>query len=259
MSPSDARTVSLTSNWFLRPGCEEAADAALRELARDVEREEPDTLTYLVHRPWHGTAQLQTLPPVDPLNVLFFETYRNADAFLRHVSGPVFTRFVQQHGHLFVQSDGKPFTTVEFLETRAGFVRTTQVCAVAGADAIEAAANRHPSVMFEIIASDQAMLKTFYSDVFGWQYSTGTAGFAYVPFPTRVTPLLGGIGQTEPNTPGYEPGKNFYLRVDDLKGAIARVLAHGGQRYVDPVSVDGYTFAMVKDPEGNTIGLIEAF
>ena len=77
--------------------------------------------------------------------------------------------------------------------------------------------------------------------------------------PARVTPLLGGIGQTEPNTPGYQPGKNFYLRVDDLDAAIRRALEHGGTRYVDPVSVDGYTFAMVKDPEGNAIGLIKPF
>lgn len=260
MSQTDAGTVSLTSHWFVRPGCQEAADAALRELARDVEREEPDTLTYLVHGAWHGAAELQTLPPSDPLKVVFFETYRNAEAFQRHVNGPVFTKFVQQHGSLFVQSNGKPFTTVEFLETHAGFVRTTEVSVTSTeAAAAEASANRHPSVMFEIIARDQATLKTFYTDVFGWQYSTGSAGFAYIAFPPRVTPLLGGIGQTEPKTPGYEPGKNFYLRVDDLEASIKRVVAHGGKRYVDPVSVDGYTFAIVKDPEGNTIGLIKPF
>jgi predicted enzyme related to lactoylglutathione lyase/quinol monooxygenase YgiN len=262
--PSDQRPVTLTSRWFIRPGCEAAADAALRELARDVERDEPDTLTYLVHRPRRSDATLQSLPPSDPLAVLFFETYRDTAAFVRHVNGPLFTAFVKRHGELFTASDSKPgstpFMLVEFLETHAGFVRGAQTAATVAASAPASnTANRHPGVMFEIIARDQATLKTFYNDVFGWNYETGTGGFAYIPFPARVTPLLGGIGQTEPNTPGYEPGKNFYLRVDDLDAAIRRALEHGGTRYVDPVSVDGYTFAMVKDPEGNAIGLIKPF
>lgn len=261
MSHAQTETVSLTSNWFIRPGCEQAADAALRVLAREVQLEEPDTLTYLVHRPFHDPAQLQSLPPGNPLTVLFFETYRNADAFLRHVNGPVFTQFVQQHGDLFVQSNGKPFTTVEFLETLAGFVRSTDVGASGevGGGVGELALNRHPGVMFEIIARDQAALKTFYANVFGWHYATGGAGFAYIPFPARINPLLGGIGQAESGTPGYAPGTNFYLRVEDLDTAIARAVECGGQRYVAPVSVDGYTFAMIKDPEGNVIGLIKPF
>jgi hypothetical protein len=259
MSHSDNRPVTLTSRWFIRPGCEPAADAALSELARDVERDEPDTLTYLVHRPRRGDATLQSLPPSNPLGLLFFETYRNTEAFLRHVNGPVFTSFVKRHGELFTASDGKPFMLVEFLDTHAGFVRATGAAAAPSAAITSPVDNRHPSVMFEIIARDQGTLKTFYNGVFGWSYEAGTGGFAYVPFPARVTPLLGGIGQTEPNTPGYEPGKNFYLRVDDLDAAIRRALEHGGSRHVDPVSVDGYTFAMVKDPEGNTIGLIKPF
>lgn len=222
MSTSDARAVSLTSNWFIRPGCQEAADAALRALARDVERDEPDTLTYLVHAPFQGDSRLQALPPADPLTVLFFETYRDAHAFLQHVNGPAFTTFVQERGDLFVQSNGKPFTIVKFLETRAGFVRMANVPAASADDVGPIGANQHPSVMFELIAGDPATLRTFYADVFGWNYATGSA---YIPFPARVTPLLGGIGQTEPNTPGFKSGKNFYLCVDDFEATIARARA----------------------------------
>jgi uncharacterized protein len=259
MNPSDlnASPVSLTSTWFIRPGCEEAVDAALQQLAVDVEQHEPDTLTYLVHLPYQSDSRLQSLPPADPLSVLFFETYRNADAFFKHVNGPVFTGFVQQYGHLFVSSNGKPFTFVDYLETRAGFMRTG---ATVGTTLTPGTAvNQHPSVMFEIIATDQAALKTFYSSVFGWNYQSGTAGFAYIPFPAQTLPLLGGIGQTEPNTPGYEPGKNFYLRVEDLEASIDRAVTNGGSRYVDPVSVDGYHFAIIRDPEGNPVGLIKPF
>lgn len=51
--------------------------------------------------------------------------------------------------------------------------------------------NRHPSVMFEIIAKDQQAMKTFYSKVFAWRYQSGTGGIAYVHFGERTLPLLG--------------------------------------------------------------------
>lgn len=115
--------VSLISEWFLKPGSEAEGLAALSQLALDVRANEPDTLTYLVHFPFQGDARLQALPPVDPSSILFFETYRDADAFLAHVNGPVFKGFVATHGDLFIASNGSPYTTVEFLWRHAGFTR----------------------------------------------------------------------------------------------------------------------------------------
>lgn len=115
--------ISLTSQWFLLPGCEEAALGALRQLAADVEAQEPGTLTYLVHTPYIG-PNLQSLPPAAP-SVLFYETYQDEAAFVAHVTGPLFTNFVAQHGSLFVQSHGKPFTVTLFLSLQAGFVRNS--------------------------------------------------------------------------------------------------------------------------------------
>lgn len=120
-------------------------------------------------------------------------------------------------------------------------------------------ANRHPAVMFEIIARDQARAKAFYTAVFGWSYEIGSGGFAYVHFPVEATPLLGGIGQAQPDVPGFEPGHNFYLRVDDLDAAIERAVAAGGRRFVEPTAVYGFRFAMIRDPEDNPIGLIAPF
>lgn len=115
--------VSLTSQWFIQPGREAEAFAALERLALDVREGEPDTLTYLVHAPIAPDSGLQSLPPSDPSSVLFFEVYRSADAFQRHLHGPLFTAFVEEHGGLFVAANGKPFVFVEFLSRRAGFVR----------------------------------------------------------------------------------------------------------------------------------------
>jgi uncharacterized protein len=123
----------------------------------------------------------------------------------------------------------------------------------------ELPANRHPSVMFEIIAKDQQKAKAFYSAVFGWTYQAGASGFAYVHFPVHAQPLLGGIGQAQKNVPGFAPGCNFYLLVDDLDATIDKAVHAGGQRFVEPTPVDGYCFAMIHDPEGNAIGLIKPF
>lgn len=119
--------------------------------------------------------------------------------------------------------------------------------------------NRHPAVMFEIIALDQEKLKEFYSHVFGWSYETGTGNFAYVHFPAEARPLLGGIGQAIDDVPGFDPGTKFYLLVDDLDAALQRVVDAKGMVYVKPTTVDGYRFAMIRDPEWNPVGLIEPF
>ncbi|WP_294534919.1 antibiotic biosynthesis monooxygenase [uncultured Rhodoblastus sp.] len=115
--------VSLVSRWFLRPGAEEAGWAALLELAEAVFVNEPDTLTYLVHAPLIDHWRLQSLPPVGPLSVEFYEVYRDAQAFLNHVNGEVFQWFLKTYGSLFVASNGRPYTTVEFMTARAGFSR----------------------------------------------------------------------------------------------------------------------------------------
>ena len=49
--------VSLTSQWFIRPGCEAEVHAAVTRLAFDVRMQEPDTLTYLVHTPYVWTRR----------------------------------------------------------------------------------------------------------------------------------------------------------------------------------------------------------
>lgn len=121
------------------------------------------------------------------------------------------------------------------------------------------AENRHPAVMFEVMANDQAAMKQFYSDVFGWTFENGKEGFAYVHFKPAAMPLLGGIGKADSDTPGLEPGHSFYFRVEDIEATLMRIVAAGGTRHMPETQADGYTFAMAKDPEGNIFGLVAPF
>ena len=121
---------SLTSTWTIQKGKEKPAIAALRRLAQQVEHKEAGTLIYLVHVP---DMTQPSLPTPSNLEVVFFEVYRDERAFQEHVNGSIFQGFVAEHGGLFLSmppikcGDGhsvvKPFTTVEFLERKAGFIR----------------------------------------------------------------------------------------------------------------------------------------
>ena len=252
-------TLHLTSQWFIKPNCEQEVLDAVTRLASCVEAEEPDTLTYLVHVPHViNEPNLPSLPPADSRMLLFFEVYRDVQAFQNHLRGRLFTEFVHDFGDRFVSANGKPFTTVQFLSLHAGFSRGSTMTATATQSETAPPLNQHPCVMFEVIANNQEGAKSFYSNVFGWRYEIGTGGFAYVHFPVQIQPLLGGIGQAN-STAGFEPGHNFYILVEDLAEAIARAKQAGGTLYMPITSLDGYSFAMVKDPEGNPIGLIKPF
>lgn len=252
MHNATSTTVSLTSTWFIKPGCEDQVLAGLGRLAQEVQALEPGTLVYRVHTPYAADARLQSLPPVARNSVVFFEQYVDADAFLAHLHGPSFARFTQEYGPMFTTTDGHPFTTVNFLSLQAGFSRS-------GAAVGRAQGNQHPSQMFEIIAKEQSKAMTFYGEVFGWTFEPGPSGFAYVHFGSGPGASMGGIGKADSAVPGEAPGCHFYLTVDHLETAIEKVLAAGGGRLMDPTSLDGYRFAMITDPEGNIVGLLEAF
>ncbi len=121
---------SLVAKWTIKQGKEEAALTALSDLARQVQAHEADTLIYLVHVPDLSQASLPT-----PCNreVLFFEVYKDKNAFLAHVTGPTFTAFVREHLDLFLSTTSTsengtkvmtPFVIVEFVERQAGFIRS---------------------------------------------------------------------------------------------------------------------------------------
>lgn len=116
-------------------------------------------------------------------------------------------------------------------------------------------------LFFEILARDQQALGDFYEQVFGWSLQSGSSGFEYVTL-TSAGAVRGGLGQAEPDTPGWQPGTYFYVMVDDRRAmddTLMRVGDHGGKTVLPPTSVDGYTFAMFEDPEGNILGLVLPF
>ncbi len=118
-----------------------------------------------------------------------------------------------------------------------------------------------PVVHLEIIGKDPAQLRTFYAELFGWQFDTsapisaavseaGNYGFTEGP---QGDPVPGGVG----GGPGYEPHVMFYVGVEDIEAALVKAESLGGTRRLGPERVEGRDLVIghLTDPEGNLIGV----
>jgi uncharacterized protein len=120
-----------------------------------------------------------------------------------------------------------------------------------------------PIVHFEIIGPDPAKLRTYYGDLFGWEFDTTGLVSEAVSQPTNYgfinrnitsdgTGIPGGVG----GGPDYESHAIFYVGVADVEAALAKAERLGGTRKMGPARApSGLVVAHFTDPEGNVIGL----
>lgn len=111
----------------------------------------------------------------------------------------------------------------------------------------------HPVVHFEIAGANGEGLVAFYRDLFGWKIQP--SGPDYWLVTTEEGGIGGGLMQTRDEMPAYV---TVYVSTDDLEDSIRRVGELGGEMVVPPMEIPGVgTFAMVRDPGGNMIGLFD--
>lgn len=116
-----------------------------------------------------------------------------------------------------------------------------------------------PVVHFEVIGKDAAALRTFYSDLFGWQiHADNPMNYGIVDREENLSPegfgIGGGIGQ---GPDGYDGHVTFYIGVPDVEAALAKAESLGGTRTMGPDKVpDGPEIGLFTDPEGHTIGVV---
>lgn len=110
--------------WSIIPGNEAKAYAALGELAAQIQRTEPDTWLYLIHKP-NLDPGINIYPPPASVQVAFVEGYKDRDAFLAHHHGPNLANFIATYGSLFLNmyGPGSPFVIVQTMELAVGFIR----------------------------------------------------------------------------------------------------------------------------------------
>jgi predicted enzyme related to lactoylglutathione lyase len=116
-----------------------------------------------------------------------------------------------------------------------------------------------PVTWFEIIAKDAAKSQAFYAELFGWKIDASNP-MKYGVIDTGTSDgIKGGIGQAMPQMP--VKGLTFYVQVDDVDSYLKKAEKLGGKTAMPKFDVpmpDGPTIAVLTDPDGNTVGLLQA-
>jgi predicted enzyme related to lactoylglutathione lyase len=110
----------------------------------------------------------------------------------------------------------------------------------------------NPVVHFEITGRDGAALRTFYGQLFDWEFQL-PPGMDYGMVQAGERGIGGGVG-TAPDGTG---AATFYVEVDDVQAALDRAEELGGKTVVPVMTVPGMvTFGLFADPEGHVVGLV---
>lgn len=122
-----------------------------------------------------------------------------------------------------------------------------------------------PVVHFEVIGKDPESLRSYYGDLFGWEFDTSIQVSEAVSQPTNygvVGPnttsdgvgIPGGIG----GGVGYDGHVIFYVGVPSVEAALQMAETLGGTRLMGPAHAPtGLVVGHFNDPEGNLIGVVE--
>jgi len=121
-----------------------------------------------------------------------------------------------------------------------------------------------PVVHFEIIGNDPAKLRSYYGNLFGWEFDTsgpvcksvsesGNYGFVNRNTTSDGTGIPDGVG----GGAGYQSHTIFYAGVPDVEAALKKAERLGGKRLMGPETKPGGGLVVghFRDPEGNVIGV----
>jgi predicted enzyme related to lactoylglutathione lyase len=116
-------------------------------------------------------------------------------------------------------------------------------------------------VHFEIIGRDPEKLRSYFGELFGWEFDVGDAttesvsergNYGFVDETTAGDGINGGVGGGE----GYERRVLFYVTVPDVEAALEDAESLGGKRLMGPEGTPGkLVVGQFADPEGNRIGV----
>ena len=109
-----------------------------------------------------------------------------------------------------------------------------------------------PVVHWEIEARDPEAQRAFYGELFGWSIGGGP-----------IMTIAPGLGGPEPGPGGHirrseRSAVTLYVQVRHLSESLERVTDLGGAVLTQPFDMpNGPTLAVVEDPEGNSLVLVQ--
>jgi uncharacterized protein len=117
-------------------------------------------------------------------------------------------------------------------------------------------------VHFEVVGQDPEKLRSFYGDLFDWEFDTSAPVAEAISEPTNYgfvenktsdgIGIPGGVG----GGAGYDGHVIFYVGVPDVEAALQKAESLGGTRRLGPARArSGLIVAHFADPEGHVIGL----
>lgn len=111
----------------------------------------------------------------------------------------------------------------------------------------------------DLMTSNPAKAKEFYTELFGWSYETGDEekyGGYIMAFKDGKS--VAGLMQSNQDDAGYPDMWTTYLRVDDIDATVAAATASGGVSFMPPMDVpEQGKMAMLGDPSGAAVGVWE--
>ena len=118
-----------------------------------------------------------------------------------------------------------------------------------------------PVVHFEVIGKDADKLRSYYSELFGWEFDADNPmNYGMVAREANVNAdgigIAGGVGA---GPEGYGGHVTFYVEVPDVETALAKAENLGGSRMMGPDKVAEDTeIGLFNDPEGHVVGLVKS-
>jgi predicted enzyme related to lactoylglutathione lyase len=116
-----------------------------------------------------------------------------------------------------------------------------------------------PVVHFEVIGKDGEKLRSYYSELFGWEINADNPmNYGVISREGNTGDGGVGIGGGIGGAPeGYDGHVTFYVAVPDVEEALAKAEKLGGTRIFGPDEVmDGLILGQFSDPEGHMIGVL---
>ena len=117
-----------------------------------------------------------------------------------------------------------------------------------------------PVVHFEVIGRDGDKLRSYYSELFGWEMDADNPQrYGVVHREANVNPDGVGIGGGVGGGPeGYDGHITFYVEVPDVEASLAQAESLGGARTFGPEEImPGLVIGQFTDPEGHLVGLVQ--
>lgn len=113
----------------------------------------------------------------------------------------------------------------------------------------------HPVMWFEVLGNDGGKLRQFYGDLFGWSFDVIAPEDYGLVKTASSRGIPGGVGTAKS---GMASWVTFYTETPDVTASLNKAQSLGGKIVVPRTVTPDVVLGIFEDPEGHTIGLVEA-